>query len=510
MSSGPVALGFVPVKFLPANNFGKGAGQGSGEESGFDRLVGHGAEKGEDRPSKSDPIADKAPVLRTVAARADAFDHSIEPFPKDSGTADRPDVGLLESNDQDVSSTSSKGNTETGNAPALTQQDEPDVEKFEHAVRQSVEDIDLEPGEKIASATGQEPRLGASENSIKGEPASSNPTRKIGELMERYSVEPGSVDRHIDADGINADKRAILTDTENGRFPAANQAPSPFQSLRRISTAPDNARSEAGAVDNKGVDLRDRTNDAKRAIGSTASSAADGSTTDENDHRSIRFENTAGAERREPVARSAHGDDRAEIQRLRQTVAAAPANERPVGGEQLAPVHKTVGFSPAASSLLSVIENNTNWSDKLKSTATALGTTQNSGSKVGQSLRIQLHPQELGMVEATLRISGNKISLVLNVDQDSTLHSLMRDNQAIHNALRMSGLQVDEVTIGTMSQDNDASGSGERTFQNGGAASEKSKEHEHRRQGSFRDGENPTDKESADDPYAPAGGSLYI
>ena len=98
-----------------------------------------------------------------------------------------------------------------------------------------------------------------------------------------------------------------------------------------------------------------------------------------------------------------------------------------------------------------------------------------------QVLKIQLRPVELGMVTANLHLSGEQLSVEIQVENAEAYHRLSADREAINTALRGLGFDVDRVTIlqpqsnarsdgGTASQ-----GSGGRdqpSFQSGGTGSE--------------------------------------
>ncbi len=63
------------------------------------------------------------------------------------------------------------------------------------------------------------------------------------------------------------------------------------------------------------------------------------------------------------------------------------------------------------------------------------------------SLKIQLHPAELGMVTATLRFAGDQLSIELQVENREAYHRLMADSDTIVGSLRDIGYDVDRVTV---------------------------------------------------------------
>jgi len=64
-----------------------------------------------------------------------------------------------------------------------------------------------------------------------------------------------------------------------------------------------------------------------------------------------------------------------------------------------------------------------------------------------RSLKIQLHPAELGMVTATLRFAGEQLSIELQVETHDAYRHLSRDGDAIVKSLRDLGYDVDRVTV---------------------------------------------------------------
>ena len=64
-----------------------------------------------------------------------------------------------------------------------------------------------------------------------------------------------------------------------------------------------------------------------------------------------------------------------------------------------------------------------------------------------QSLKIQLHPAELGMVTATLRFAGEQLSIELQVENHEAYRRLSNDSETIVSSLRDLGYDVERVTI---------------------------------------------------------------
>ena len=64
-----------------------------------------------------------------------------------------------------------------------------------------------------------------------------------------------------------------------------------------------------------------------------------------------------------------------------------------------------------------------------------------------QSLKIQLHPAELGMVTATLRFAGEQLSIELQVENHEAYRRLSSDSEAIVKSLRDLGYDIERVSV---------------------------------------------------------------
>lgn len=82
--------------------------------------------------------------------------------------------------------------------------------------------------------------------------------------------------------------------------------------------------------------------------------------------------------------------------------------------------------------------------------ASASSTTAQLASSVAvptHVLKIELHPAELGMVTAHLRLSGEQLSIELKPETYDAYRRLSADSEAIVKSLRGLGFEVDKVTI---------------------------------------------------------------
>lgn len=79
--------------------------------------------------------------------------------------------------------------------------------------------------------------------------------------------------------------------------------------------------------------------------------------------------------------------------------------------------------------------------------AGAESTAPAAGRKVLHTLKIELHPAELGTVVARLRAVGEQLAVDLHVDSSEARHRLSSDSEAIVRALRALGYDIDRVNV---------------------------------------------------------------
>ncbi len=145
----------------------------------------------------------------------------------------------------------------------------------------------------------------------------------------------------------------------------------------------------------------------------------------------------------------------------------------------IAPVSTTNGASITAAML-----GDTDWVSAMSpGSELANAATQSSQGKVVNTLKLQMSPIELGSVTATLRLSGEELSVQLTVDNPAALRQLSNDSSEILKSLRAQGLTVDHVQVNMQVQSadrsadagqNNAAGqqAGQQTFQSGGQGSD--------------------------------------
>jgi chemotaxis protein MotD len=145
----------------------------------------------------------------------------------------------------------------------------------------------------------------------------------------------------------------------------------------------------------------------------------------------------------------------------------------------IAPASTTNGASITAAML-----GDTEWVSAMSpGSELANAASQSSQGKVVNTLKLQMSPIELGSVTATLRLSGEELSVQLTVDNPAALRQLSNDSSDILKSLRAQGLTVDHVQVNMQvastersadaGQNNTASQQqGQQTFQSGGQGSD--------------------------------------
>jgi len=141
---------------------------------------------------------------------------------------------------------------------------------------------------------------------------------------------------------------------------------------------------------------------------------------------------------------------------------------------------------PNSATILGTLGGNGEWTSAMSpSSALSNQALWTSTGKVVNTLKIQLHPQDLGTVTATMRLSGEELSIDLKVHTNAAYHQLSSDQSHILDALRSQGYSVDRVTVSLATSDGkDANGgSGFQGQQQATANQNQGGEAQSRRQG---------------------------
>lgn len=109
-----------------------------------------------------------------------------------------------------------------------------------------------------------------------------------------------------------------------------------------------------------------------------------------------------------------------------------------------------LGLAPTsnAAAVTSQIASNPEWARALQPSAAASNPlTHSSTGKVLNTLKIQMHPIDLGMVTATLRLKDDELHVEIKVETGDAFRQLSDDQGAMVKALRAQGFAVDQVNI---------------------------------------------------------------
>ncbi len=101
-----------------------------------------------------------------------------------------------------------------------------------------------------------------------------------------------------------------------------------------------------------------------------------------------------------------------------------------------------------ATSVTTAIAGDSGWAEALQSSAaTAKPEAWSQAGKTLNTLKIQMHPVDLGMVTATLRLKDDELQVDLKVETGEAFRQLRDDQSEMVKALRAQGFAVDQVNI---------------------------------------------------------------
>jgi chemotaxis protein MotD len=126
--------------------------------------------------------------------------------------------------------------------------------------------------------------------------------------------------------------------------------------------------------------------------------------------------------------------------------AEAAEGRSPAGTDKPALPNGAVAALSTGSPIVQAAVSAPGWATALRRAATVMPGTAGAGAPV-EALKIQLHPAELGMVTANLRIADGQLSIEIDVDTPEAYLKLSSERDAISKALRSTGMAVDNVTI---------------------------------------------------------------
>ncbi|OAP41052.1 chemotaxis protein MotD [Sinorhizobium glycinis] len=119
-----------------------------------------------------------------------------------------------------------------------------------------------------------------------------------------------------------------------------------------------------------------------------------------------------------------------------------------------------VAMNTNSASVAGAIAGDGGWAQALQSSAASAQTEASSqAGKTLNTLKIQMHPIELGTVTATLRLKDDELQVDLKVETGEAFRQLRDDQSEMVKALRAQGFAVDQVNV-VFNAGGDASNSG--------------------------------------------------
>lgn len=122
-----------------------------------------------------------------------------------------------------------------------------------------------------------------------------------------------------------------------------------------------------------------------------------------------------------------------------------------------------IGLAQAgnAGAVTTAITQDPEWTASLSATGGLSHSEAAATGKVVNTLKIQMHPIELGLVTATLRLHGDELVVSLQVETGEAYRQLVDDQDSIVRALRGHGFAVDQVSVQLAPADRSANTQGD-------------------------------------------------
>ena len=114
-----------------------------------------------------------------------------------------------------------------------------------------------------------------------------------------------------------------------------------------------------------------------------------------------------------------------------------------------------------AAAVTAAITQDPQWAASLSATGGLANTDEAATGKVVNTLKIQMHPIELGLVTATLHLQGEELVVSLQVETGDAYRQLSDDQDSIVRALRGHGFAVDQVSVQLAPSDRGAQANGQ-------------------------------------------------
>lgn len=181
--------------------------------------------------------------------------------------------------------------------------------------------------------------------------------------------------------------------------------------------------------------------DAKAQAVHSDDAADDAEMPETNTDRLFRFARADGKGRDLDVSISGNGERRA----FRDANAAGAKAE----AVTVVDARRYIGLAQAgnAAAVTAAITQDPQWAASLSATGGLSHMDEAATGKVVNTLKIQMHPIELGLVTATLHLQGEELVVSLQVETGDAYRKLSDDQDSIVRALRGHGFAVDQVSV---------------------------------------------------------------
>jgi chemotaxis protein MotD len=146
-----------------------------------------------------------------------------------------------------------------------------------------------------------------------------------------------------------------------------------------------------------------------------------------------------------------------------------------------------VGLAPSSNavSLATAFGKDPDWSAAMDPSAKLSNEAlYASTGKVVNTLKIELNPNDLGHVTATMRMVGEELNIHLTVENSKAYKQLMSDGSSMLDSLKAHGYSVDQITVSIVNASSStSSGQGDDTSANGRQSSDMGQAQQQQQQG---------------------------
>lgn len=418
---------------------GSGASSGPGESAGgfFDALAdaGHqgrkiaGGERGNQRASGT-KAGESADAGTTVDAEAE---DNVAPGPA------KPVIEISRRNLRAATAQSPVVDADALNLPAENQREEAETQSASSQVRIAKQ---IAKDDAMAASMKNDAAPDAGQIGAIGEAVDSGKAEKTKSSKGRDAPQGAGADTEDDrpiADSGVGDVLSLLTGNKAELAQAGQAGFAAGQAASATSVKPDRGENGHTSSDESLSALNSLTS--KISDTGTGADAPDGAAGPQGDaDHAFRFVRADGKGQSLSMRVAATEDKPAQFE-------TGTANE---GGQTVAVLDARRYLAPAsnAASITAAMVGDSEWAHAMRpGSELANALTQSNSGKVVNTLKIQMSPIELGNVTATLRLTGDELTVHLTVENRAAFKHLNDDHSDMLKALRSQGFAVDQIQI---------------------------------------------------------------